>query len=79
MATPRAPARVFFDIAEARHSPDHAKLAWSADDNGSELHAIRVRDLHLGADSADVVHRYRRQPRLDRRIRGSSTMCASMK
>ena len=37
--------KVFFDIAEARHSPDHAKLAWSADDNGSELHAIRVRDL----------------------------------
>jgi oligopeptidase B len=47
--------KVFFDIAEARHSPDHAKLAWSADDNGSELHAIRVRDLHLGADGADVV------------------------
>ncbi len=47
--------KAFFDIAEARHSPDHAKLAWSADDNGSELHAIRVRDLRLGADGADVV------------------------
>ena len=47
--------KVFFDIAEARHSPDHAKLAWSADDNGSELHSIRVRDLHSGADGADIV------------------------
>lgn len=47
--------KVFFDIAEARHSPDHAKLAWSADDNGSELHSIRVRDLHRGEDGADIV------------------------
>ncbi len=47
--------KVFFDIAEARHSPDHAKLAWSADDNGSELRAIRVRDIRRGADGADVV------------------------
>ncbi len=47
--------KIFFDIAEARHSPDHSKLAWSADDNGSELNAIRVRDLRLGADGADVV------------------------
>ena len=31
-ATPRRAGKVFFDIAEARHSPDHAKLAWSADD-----------------------------------------------
>jgi oligopeptidase B len=47
--------KIFFEIAEARHSPDHAKFAWSADDAGSELHAIRVRDLSLGVDGPDVV------------------------
>ncbi len=45
----------FFEIAEARHSPNHASFAWSADDNGSELHAIRVRDLAKGEDGGDVV------------------------
>ncbi|VFU10350.1 S9 family peptidase [Methylocella tundrae] len=47
--------KIFFDIAEARHSPDHRKFAWSADENGSELHAIRVRDLDQGRDGADIV------------------------
>ncbi len=47
--------KVFFEIAQARHSPDHKKLAWSADENGSELHAIRVRDLASGADADDIV------------------------
>ncbi len=45
----------FFEIAEALHSPDHASLAWSADENGSELHAIRVRNLAKGEDGGDIV------------------------
>jgi oligopeptidase B len=45
----------FFDLGEVLHSPDHARLAWSADEKGSELHAIHVRDLGLGADGADAV------------------------
>jgi oligopeptidase B len=44
----------FFDIGSACHSPDHAKLGWSADETGSELYAIRVRDLSTGqADAGD--------------------------
>jgi oligopeptidase B len=45
----------FFDVAEARHSPDHAKLAWSVDERGSELYSIRVRDLGRGEDSAETI------------------------
>ncbi len=47
----------------ACHSPDHAKLAWSADETGSELYSIRIRDLNSGRpggkgrprDSAEVI------------------------
>jgi oligopeptidase B len=45
----------FFDLGETGHSPDHALLAWSADEAGSELYAIRVRDLATGADLPDLV------------------------
>ncbi|WP_036260540.1 S9 family peptidase [Methylocapsa aurea] len=45
----------FFELGEVRHSPDHAKLAWSVDEKGSELHSIRVRDLALGTDGAETV------------------------
>ncbi len=38
----------FFDVGAACHSPDHAKLAWSADETGSELYSIRIRDLNSG-------------------------------
>ncbi|MEJ0093044.1 MAG: S9 family peptidase [Methylocella sp.] len=50
-----ASGKSFFEIAEARHSPDHAKLGWSSDENGSELHSISVRDLLSGKDGADVI------------------------
>ncbi|WP_375466144.1 S9 family peptidase [uncultured Methylobacterium sp.] len=45
----------FFEIAAAVHSDDHARLAWGADTKGSELHAIRVRDLATGLDLEDRV------------------------
>ena len=45
----------FFDIGDAVHAPDHAQLAWSLDDKGSELYAIRTRALRDGADRADIV------------------------
>jgi oligopeptidase B len=51
-------AKSFFDIGTAAHSPDHAKLAWSADETGSELYAIKIRDLgsgQAGADRAEIV------------------------
>ncbi len=45
----------FFDLGECRHSPDHALLAWSSDEAGSELYSIHVRDLATGEDRDDVV------------------------
>ncbi len=45
----------FFDIRDAAHAPDHAQLAWSVDDAGSELYDIRTRALSDGIDRADVV------------------------
>ncbi len=45
----------FFDIGDAAHAPDHAQLAWSVDDKGSELYVIRTRALCDGQDRADVV------------------------
>jgi len=50
-----AEGKDFFDLGDAQHSPDHKLLAWSADEAGSELHAIRVRDLATGADLPDLV------------------------
>ncbi len=47
----------FFSIGEAAHAPDHGRLAWSADVKGSELYAIRVRDLAIGEDLPDLVER----------------------
>jgi oligopeptidase B len=45
----------FFDIGETAQSPDHAELAWSLDDKGSELYAIRTRALADGRDRPDIV------------------------
>lgn len=50
-----AEGKDFFDLADTAHSPDHRLLAWSADEAGSELHTIRVRDLASGEDLADAV------------------------
>ncbi len=47
----------FFDIAETVHAPDHAQLAWSVDEKGSELYSIRTRALIDGLDRPDVVHK----------------------
>ena len=45
----------FFDLGDTAHSPDHRLLAWSADEAGSELYTIRVRDLASGADAPDAI------------------------
>ncbi len=50
-----AEGREFFEIGDAAHSFDHQALAWSVDDKGSELYAIRTRALSDGRDRADVV------------------------
>jgi oligopeptidase B len=51
----RAEGKAFFRLAAAAHSPDHAKFAWSADDLGSEILTISVRDLASGEDLADRI------------------------
>jgi oligopeptidase B len=45
----------FFDLGDAEHSPDHRLLGWSADEAGSELYLIRVRDLSSGEDLPDAI------------------------
>ena len=51
----RAAGKAFFQLLDARHSPDHGKIAWSADDKGSEIFTIRVRDLERDIDLDDAV------------------------
>ena len=50
-----AKGKAFFEIGGSAISPDHTRLAWSADDRGSEYYTIRIRDLASGADLPDVV------------------------
>ncbi len=50
-----AEGKPFFDLGGAAHSPDHARLAWSYDDKGSEFFTLRVRDLTTGVDLADEL------------------------
>ncbi len=45
----------YFRFGGARHSPDHALEAWSADVKGSEYFTIRVRDWRSGKDLDDRV------------------------
>ena len=50
-----AEGKAFFQLRSARHSPDHARIAWSADEKGSELHTIHVRDIETGAELDSAV------------------------
>jgi len=45
----------FFQFGGARHSPDHALEAWSADTRGSEYFTIRVRRWADGEDLPDQI------------------------
>jgi len=51
----RAAGKAFFQFLDARHSPDHGKVAWSADEKGSEIFTLYVRDVDRGADLDDAV------------------------
>ncbi len=50
-----AAKHAFFQFGGARHSPDHALEAWSADTKGSEYFTIRVRRWATGEDLSDVI------------------------
>ncbi len=47
--------KAFFQFGALRQSPDHRLLAWSADEKGSELFTLRVRDIATGEDLPDVM------------------------
>jgi oligopeptidase B len=50
-----AEGKAFFQFLDARHAPDHSKVAWSADDKGSEIFTLRVRDIDTGVDLDDAI------------------------
>jgi oligopeptidase B len=50
-----AKGKDYFDIGSIVHAPNHHRVAWSADEAGSELHTIRVRDIATGAVLADTI------------------------
>ena len=46
----------FFSVDAFDVSPNQQLLAWSADVEGGEKYTLRIRDLHTGLDTDDVVH-----------------------
>jgi len=50
-----AAGKAYFQLGAMSQSPDHRRLAWSADDKGSEMDTLYVRDLASGAELADQV------------------------
>jgi oligopeptidase B len=50
-----AAGKAFFQLGAVTHSPDHRLLAWSADDKGSELDALHVREIATARDFADLI------------------------
>jgi oligopeptidase B len=50
-----AAGKAFFRLGATVHSPDHRLLAWGTDEKGSELFAIRIRDLAAMAELPDMV------------------------
>ena len=52
-----AKGKAFYRVAGCDHSPDHARLAYAVDLNGSEYYTIHIRDLGTGADlDEDIAH-----------------------
>ena len=51
----RAAGKAYFRLSGVAHSPDHRRLAWGADENGSEYFTLRLRDLAEGVDLDDVI------------------------
>ena len=45
----------YFALGLMSHSPDHSKLAWSVDTNGSEYYHLRIRDVKSGKDSKELI------------------------
>ncbi|PCJ84741.1 MAG: S9 family peptidase [Hyphomicrobiales bacterium] len=54
-ANVEAEGLAYFKLGGANHSPDHSKLAWTADRKGSEYYTLNVRDLSTGKELPDVI------------------------
>ncbi len=52
-----ADGKSYFKLAACRHSPDHHRLAYASDENGSEYFTLRVRDLGSGALLPETIER----------------------
>lgn len=50
-----AAGKDYFHLGDASHSPNHARLAWSVDEMGSEYYTVRVLDTLIGINMADTV------------------------
>ena len=50
-----AQGKDYYALGHMAHSPDHRKLAWDVDDNGSEYYHLRIRDLETGEDGERVI------------------------
>ncbi|HWE21571.1 MAG TPA: S9 family peptidase [Hyphomicrobiaceae bacterium] len=50
-----AEGKAYWALGATAHSPDHRLLAYAVDDKGSELYAVRIRDLATGRDLPEVI------------------------
>ena len=50
-----AKGREYFRFGGIDLSPDHTRMAWSFDGNGSEFYELRVRDAGSSTDHADIL------------------------
>lgn len=50
-----ATGKTFFKMGPVVHAPGHRLLAWSADEQGSEYHTVRLSDIEAGAMLDDAV------------------------
>lgn len=50
-----AAGKTYWDLGGTAHAPNHRYLAYSADDKGSELYTIRIRDLESGHVLPDEI------------------------
>jgi oligopeptidase B len=50
-----AKGHAFYEINAASHSPDHKLFAYAEDDQGSEVHTIKIKDLATGQVLPDPV------------------------
>ncbi|MGR7995437.1 S9 family peptidase [Xanthobacter sp. ZOL 2024] len=50
-----AAGKAYFHLGGWRHSPNHHRFAWAVDEQGSELHTLRVRELATGTALPDII------------------------